>query len=78
MQQKGGQDAECCRVRARRSGPIALPSPPTISAAPRGETLDLQEWRAISTFSLMDLSLREIEPYSQHPDLTGKGGRSLL
>lgn len=77
MQQKGGQDAECYRVRAR-SGAIALPSPPTISAARRGETLDLQEWRAISTFSLMDLSLREIEPYSQHPDLTGKGGRSLL
>lgn len=83
MQWKGGQDAECCRVRARRSGGIAYPSPRKISAAPRGDALDLQEGRVIlscsqCTFPLTDLSLGERELYSQHPEMPGRGGRNLL
>lgn len=82
-QWKGGQDAECCQVRPNKTGGVANPPPPTISAAPRSDTLDLQDWRAIlscsqCTFPLVDLSLRETEPYSQHPGVTGKGGKSLV
>lgn len=83
MQWKGGQDAEYSKVRASRTGGVVHLSPPTISATPKGNTLNLQEWRAIlscsqCTFPLINLSLREAESYSQHPGVTGKGGRSLL
>ena len=83
MQWKGGQDAERCSVRARRSGGITHPSPRTICAAPRGDALDLQERKMIFScsccaFPLTDLSLREKELYSQHPEVPGRGGRTFL
>lgn len=79
MQWTGRQDAECCRVRARRFDGIACPPPCTICAAPRGDALNLQERRmALScswcTFLLMDHNLREGEFYSKHPEVPARGG----
>lgn len=83
MQWKSDGDDKRCRVRARRSSGIACPSPHTTSAAPRGDAVDLQEGRVIPscsrcTFPLTDLSLRERELYSKHPEVPGRGGRTLL
>lgn len=81
MQWKGGQGAKRWRGRARRPGGVARPFPRAISAAPRGAALDLQEGRVTlsrswCTFPLTDLSLRESELYSQHPEVPGGGGRT--
>lgn len=79
MQWKGGQDTEHCRAGARRSGGIAHLCPCTFSAATRGDGLDFREGRMTlscsrCTFPLTDLSLRERELYSQHPEVPGRGG----